>query len=106
MDQEQAVLIHLDGTSLPKHVYDEQDLATLEDELIAVVEGQALGEFDGNEIGPTETTPFLYATDADALFRGIEPVLRANPLCQNARIVIRAGGPGAPETEIRMPMKA
>ena len=103
MDEQEAVLIHLDGISLPDVIYEQHDLATLEEELIGVVEGRAPGECDGNEIGPAETTLFLYAGDAAALFRGIEPILRANPLCQNARVVIRSGGPDAPTTEIRIP---
>ena len=103
MAEEEAVLIHLDGTSLPDEVYQQHDLATLEDELIGFIEGHSLGEFDGNEIGPTETTLYLYGPSADALFNGIEPILRANPLCQNARIVVRAGGPDAPATEVRIP---
>jgi hypothetical protein len=81
-----------DGASLPEAVYEQHDLATLEDELIDI-ERNGLGEFDGNEIGPTETILYLYGPDADALFKGIEPTLRANPLCQIAKVTIRSGGP-------------
>jgi hypothetical protein len=105
MTEQQAVLIHLDGTTLPDAVYAHHDLATLEDELIAVIELEKLGEFDGNEIGPAETTLFLYGPDAEKLFKGVELVLRANPLCQNARISIRTGGPGAAVREVRLPMR-
>ena len=79
-DEQQAVLIHLDGISLPDVIYEQHDLATLEEELIGVVEGRAPGECDGNEIGPAETTLFLYAADAAALFR----VHRTNPSCKPA----------------------
>ena len=96
----EAVLIHLDGQNLPQEVYEEYDLATLEDQLIAVVDSSALGEFDGNEVGPTEVVLYLYGPDAEALFAAIAPTLRAYPLCKNARVIIRQGGPGAPAHEL------
>jgi len=101
-EPQQAVLVHLDGTSLPDSVYQECDTATIEDRLIEVIERDGLGEFDGNETGPTETTLFMYGPDAGRLFVGIEQTLRAYPLCQGARVVIRRGGPGAEEREVRL----
>jgi hypothetical protein len=50
MNEEQAVLIYLDGTSLPEAVYEQCDLATLEDELIGIVQRNQLGEFDGEYV--------------------------------------------------------
>jgi hypothetical protein len=106
MKEQQSVVISLDGTSLPDSVYEQYDLATLENELIAVVEQRGLGEFDGNEFGPAETTLYLYGPDANALFKKIEPVLRASPLCQNARVTIRSGGPGTVPAEVLLPKKS
>ncbi len=99
---EQAVLVHLDGTGLPDQVYEEYDLATLEDQLIDVIERDGLGGFDGNEIGPEETTLYMYGPDAQRLYTGIEQTLRAYPLCQGARVEIRRGGPGAEQREVRL----
>jgi hypothetical protein len=99
---EEAVLIHLDGTSLPDEVYREFDLSTLEDQLIEAITAHQAGEFDGNEIGDTETTLFAYGPDAKRLFEVIEPILRAYPLCRNARVVIRQGQPGSPQTETKI----
>jgi hypothetical protein len=76
---------------------------TLAEQLGDILEQQRLGEYDGDERGPTETVLFMYGPDAERLFNGIEPVLRAYPLCQNARVVIRRGGPGAGERELRLP---
>lgn len=104
MAEEQAVLIHLDGLSLPDAVYEQYDLATLEDDLIAAMDSAGTGELDGNEVGPEGAILFLYGPDAAALLASIEPILHASPLCQNARIVLRAGDPGAPETEVRLPL--
>lgn len=103
MNEQQAVLIHLDGTNLPAEVYEQYDLMTLEMRLMELLEGQDLGEFDGNEIGPGEATLFFYGPDADALFSAVEPVLTAYPLCRNARVVLRRGGLGSPESEFRLP---
>jgi hypothetical protein len=100
---EQAVLVYLDGSSLPDEVYEQNDLATIEDRIIAALAGKGLGEFDGNEIGPGGATLYLYGPEAERLFALIEPVLTAYPLCRNARVVIRKGGPGAPQREILLP---
>jgi hypothetical protein len=100
---EHAVLVHLDGTSLPDEVYEENDLVTLEDRIIAAVTEAATGEFDGDELVDAGATIFLYGPDADALFASVEPVLRIHPLCRNARVEIRRGGPGAPQREVRLP---
>ncbi len=93
----------LDGTNLPDQVYRECDLATIEDKLIKVIKNQRLGEFDGNETGPTETTLFMYGPDAERLFAGIEQTLRDYPLCQGARVVIRLGGPARRNAKLRSP---
>ena len=99
---QQAVLVYLDGTGLPDQVYEECDTSTIEDQLIEVLGRDNLGEFDGNEVGPTETTLFLYGPDAERLFVGVEQTLRDYPLCQGARVIIRRGGPGAPQREFRL----
>jgi hypothetical protein len=101
-EPQQAVLVHLCGTGLPDDVYESCDLATIEDQLTEVISQQALGEFDGNEVGPTESTLFMYGPDAERLFAAIEPVLRGYPLCQRARVEIRRGGPGAPTRVVRL----
>jgi len=101
-EPQQAVLVHLDGTGLPNDVYEKCDLATIEDQLAEIISRERLGEFDGNEIGPIETTLFMYGPDAERLFAGIEPTLRAYPLCRGARVEIRRGGPGAAMREVRL----
>lgn len=83
------VLVELDGIHLPESVYRECDVATLENRLEEVLEAGGQGELDGHETGPENTTLFLYGPDAEALFRAVEPVLRAYPLCRGARVTIR-----------------
>lgn len=99
---EQAVIVKLDGVGLPDSVYEECDLSTLEDQLIAIIEQKRLGEFDGNETGENNTTLYMYAPDAEKLFAGIEAILTSYPLCQGAEVTIRRGKPGAPERKITL----
>ncbi|POZ61342.1 hypothetical protein [Chromobacterium alticapitis] len=93
--QDQAVLIYLDGQGLPDEVYTDCDLMTLEEKLEYELGSGKLGVVDGNEVGPREITIFLYGADAEAMVRGIEPILREYPLCNGARVVVRRGAPGA-----------
>src|SRR5262245_18835193 len=93
---EHAVFVFLDTRSLPEEVYRDNELETLEDQLIDAITAAKAGVFDGNEVGPEEATLFMYGPDAERLYAAIEPVLRAYPLCKNARVRIRAGGPGVP----------
>jgi hypothetical protein len=94
---EQAVLVYLDVTGNEPQVYEKYDLANLEEQLMDVLAVSDVGEFDGHEIGPTQTTLYLYGPNAEALYGTIRPILEAYPLCRHARIVIRYGGPGALE---------
>lgn len=100
---EQAVIIYLDRSRLQKATFEEDDLSSLQYQLISIMEAKSLGEFDGNESGPDGTRLFLYGPDADALFAGIEPTLLTYPLCAGARIAIHYGGPGAKEREVVLP---
>ena len=98
---EQAVIITLNGTSLPDEVYEQCDTATLEEQLEEALGG--LGECDGTEHGESDTRVFLYGSDAEAMFRAVEPVLLAYPLAATATVIIRLGPPGAPERNVRLP---
>jgi hypothetical protein len=99
---EECVLIYLDCVNLPAQVYEEYDLATLEEQLATIINRNGAGEWDGNELGEDTARIFTYGPDADRLYRVMEPVLKSHPLCQNARIVIRKGGPGAPQTQVQL----
>lgn len=85
------VLIELDGIHLPETVYEDCDVATLENRLEEALEGSGLGELDGHETGPESTVLFLYGGNAEALFRAVEPLLLDYPLCRGARLTIRQG---------------
>jgi len=99
---DECVLIHLDGVNLPDDVYKECDMLTLEDQLIEAIKRSNAGELDGHETGERETTIFTYGPDADHLYQAMEPILASCPLCKNARVVLRKGGPGSPQTEFQL----
>lgn len=99
---EQAVLVYLDGVSLPEEVYESCDLFTLEDQLEDALRENGAGDFDGDEIGEEGTILFIYGPSAKKILAAIEPVLRSYPLCQNARAVLRYGEPGSPQDEVSL----
>jgi hypothetical protein len=100
--ENQAVMVYLKATGLPERVYRERDLSTIEDRLTEVIQRDGLGEFDGNEVGGGEATLFMYGPSAERLYAGIEPTLRADPLCKGARVVIRLGGPGTTQRIVQL----
>jgi hypothetical protein len=100
--EEQAVIVFL--TSCHGGHYTPEDLGSLEAELSEEITRLGIGEFDGDEIGlqSGDATLYMYGPDAKMLFAAIEKILRLNPLCQGARIILRQGGPGSPQKEIRI----
>ncbi|MBW8747740.1 MAG: hypothetical protein JF584_09275 [Acidobacteria bacterium] len=95
MNNSHAVLIHIQAI-------DFDQMVSLEDKLIDLLEGTRVGEHDGHEIGQGETTLWLYGANADELFAFIKPTLLQHPFSQGARIVLRYGEPGSLEKEIQL----
>ena len=99
---DQAVIVRLSPSRRGASTQPEEDLWTLETLLTDVIEGQSLGEYDGNEVGEDGATLFMYASSAEDLFRGVESTLRSSALCKNARVHIRPGPPGTPYREVHL----
>lgn len=95
-----AVVIHLDAINLSVETYEKYDLITLEKQLVSTLQSTKAGEYDGSEALNTTTKLYLYGSDAEELFATIQPILKTNPLCQNARVIIRQGDPGAQQREV------
>lgn len=76
------------------------DLWTLETELTDIIERQHLGEYDGNEISESGASLFMYGPNAEALFHGVEGILRASSLCKRAIVQVRPGPMGTPHREV------
>jgi len=93
---EHAVLLHITSLSA------DSGLDAIEDPLIEAIQAAAVGEFDGNEIGPSGAVLYLYGPNADALFDAVEPVLRSAPLGAGSYAVKRYGEPGADETRVEL----
>lgn len=83
---EQAVLIR---TSM-----EDKDLDRLELALMRHLKEGNVGEVDGIERGASDVVIYLYGSDADRLFREIEPLLEAD-LPPGSQIIRRYGEPGA-----------
>jgi len=97
---QQAVLVHLDGLRLPALTYAQYDVETIEDRLIEVIRRNQLGEFGGVKVRGRTRILLMNGPDAERLYAGIEQTLRNYPLCQQARVVIRQGGPGSAHREV------
>ena len=66
----------------------------------------ALGAcFHGTWQGNEETGLFFFGPDAEEMFSRIEPVLRALPIGQNARVVVRPGRDSSRHRSVRLPRK-
>ncbi len=100
--EEQAVVVYLDTKSLPQVVCDENDLATLAEQLEAAVEKADVGRYEGSKVAEGHATLIMYGPDAEAIYAAVEAVLRAYPLCQGARVVIRRGGLEAESREVHL----
>ena len=99
---EHAVVVYIDGTGLSAEDYEKYDLETIEVELQGIIDASGVGEYDGNEVGEGGATLFMYGPDGERLLITVEAALRAYPLTKHARVVIRAGPPGAPQREVRL----
>jgi hypothetical protein len=98
----ECVAVFLDGFSLPRDVYKNEDVNKVVAHLTEARRSQ--GEFRSHWRGPKETALFFYGTDADAMKDTMMPVLAAEPLCQNSEIVVRFGRhPNGPAT-FKMPL--
>jgi len=98
--RQQCLAIYLDGVSLPEDVYAELDFERVVEQI-----GDAAGpaSFRGFWQGPEETGLYYFGENADDMFARVEPVLRALPIGQNARVVVRHGKDAFKPRTVRMP---
>jgi hypothetical protein len=93
---EECVMVFLDVDPVPDEFW------KLQERLYDELDKSDAGEFDGNEVGIGSATLFAYGPDAGRLFKLMEPILKEYPFCRDARVVLRKGGPGSPQTEVRL----
>jgi hypothetical protein len=79
-------------------------LFELESKLETAIADAKVGEYDGNEIAVdgSDGILYMYGPDADRLFQVVEPVLKATPFMNGAKVTVRYGPPadGVREKEI------
>ena len=98
--RQQCLAIFLDGTSLPDEVYANLDFDQVVEDIGALAGPDS---FRGFWQGPEETGLFFFGEDAEAMFERVEPTLRALPIGQNARVVLRHGKESLKPRTVRMP---
>ena len=97
---QQCVAVYLDGVSLPRDVYENLDFGQVVADLEAAAGPRS---YHGGWQGPEETALYLFGPDAEDLFSRIDPVLRALPIGQNARVVVNVERGGTAAREVRLP---
>ena len=95
--------VFLDGTTLPIEVYKSSDVNITLKNLIGALAEHGLGDFRSHWRGNRETALFFYGGNADSMKTSMMPVLLSDPLCQNARLVIRFGRHPDGSSEERVP---
>jgi hypothetical protein len=96
----ECLAIFLDGVTLPDEVYAELDFEGVVEALQAAAGPQS---YHGFSQGAEETGLYFFGPSADDMFARVEPALRALPIGQNARVVLRHGPRSSQPRELRMP---
>ncbi len=100
----ECIAVFLDGVSLPRDVYKNEDVNKVVAHLNEALRSGDLGGFRSHWRGPKETALFFNGRNADAMRDAMLLVLTAEPLCQNAEVIVRFGRhPLGPEP-FRMPL--
>lgn len=99
----ECVAVFLDGVSLPSVVYKETGADDIRQRLESALDG--LGEFRAYWHGNRESALFFNGQNAGQMLEAMMPVLTREPLCQNARLIVRYGRHPAGQQESRLPMR-
>lgn len=81
----EGLAIYLNGTDLPKEVYEKSDVNVVYDTVEKLLGDR--GAIQGYWQGPTETALYLYGDSAQEMREAIAGFLASYPLCQRARII-------------------
>ena len=84
-----AVFVELNVATQLRSLDGKREDLQLGRRLKEVLEANNLGWYAGQLTIPESTTMILYGSDAEILFKAIEPTLRSEPICAGARITIR-----------------
>jgi len=96
-----------DHAVIVRFTYGSTDLSRLfelEDKLEPAIAAAKTGEYDGHEIAVdgSDGILYMYGPDADRLFETVEPILKATPFLNGAKVTVRYGPPadGVREREV------
>jgi hypothetical protein len=96
---QEALIVHLrmgDSDAIGKR----QDLFSLEDEIIDLMDKTSEGEYDGNEIGEGVFSIYIYGSSAERLWALISPILMTFAIAPGSFALKRFGPPGSTEQKI------
>jgi len=99
-DQAVVVALKLSGTAFGSGA-ESRKIHHLGDALEKVVAQAGAGTFDGEEFDELECQ-LLFSGDADAIWRAVEPVLRASALARGGHATLRYGAPGSREKSVAL----
>lgn len=88
--------------TLATEVYESSDVNVVLAHLKDALAKGSLGEFRAHWRGPRETALFFNGADAAAMKSAMMPVLLSEPLCKNARVIVRYGHHPDGSTETRI----
>jgi tetratricopeptide (TPR) repeat protein len=84
-----ALLLELNFQSWVDSAQRKRECADLANRLTAEIEEKGLGFLGGSVTIPESTTLIFYGSDAEELFRAVQPILSGESLCSGARVTIR-----------------
>ncbi len=84
-----AVFVELNAGIRERSLDGKREDVQLGKRLAEVLEAKNVGWYAGQLTIPESTTMIFYGSDAEALFRALEPSLTSEPICAGARITIR-----------------
>jgi hypothetical protein len=86
-----AVLVELNVGGWTQNYQGKRDSSRLAQRLSEMVETQDAGFYAGKVVIAESTTLMFYGTDAESLFRTLEPGLKSEAMCAGGRVTIRQG---------------
>jgi len=102
----ECLAIFLDGVTLPPDVYKNNDVNVVLAKLNETIKRKGIGEFRAHWHGPRETALFFNGANAAAMKESMMATLTSEPLCQNARVIVRYGHHPSGAEETRLPLHA
>lgn len=99
---EEAVLVYIKLSDSEFGTWEDRERCyALEDALLEeLIKQEGIGELDGHEFGEGYCVFYIYGNSADCLYDSIKTIISTFNLLDGSYVIIRYGGPGAPEKRI------